>query len=96
MCGTHHFDFYTYGTRLAAIESGNWMNYDHLPIEQSIAGIYISPVLTAGLLGVVIAWFITRLMNRLQLARYIWHPPLFFLALCVICTGFVGTFIIPI
>ena len=72
------------------------MNYSHLPSEISLGGIYFSPILFAALLGVVIAWVITRLLNRLGLARFIWYPPLFFLALSVICTGFVGYFIIPI
>ena len=72
------------------------MNYDHLPIEQSFTGIYFSPILSASILGIILAWLITRVLNALRLARYIWQPPLFFLALCVICTGFVGTFIIPI
>ena len=72
------------------------MNYDHLPIEQSFGGIYFSPILIASILGIILAWLITRVLNTLRLVRFIWHPPLFFLALSVICTGFVGTFIIPV
>ena len=72
------------------------MNYDHLPIEQSIGGIYFSPILSASLFGMILAWFIARLMNHFRLTRYVWHPPLFLLALMVICTGLVGRFFIPI
>ena len=72
------------------------MNYDHLPIEQSISGIYFSPILSASIFGFLLAWLIAQIMNRFHLARYIWHPPLFFLALVVICTGLVGRFFIPI
>ena len=72
------------------------MNYSHLPSEISLGGIYFPPLLFAVLLGVLMAWIITRILNRLDLARFVWYPPLFFLALCVICTGFVGHFIIPI
>ena len=72
------------------------MNYDHLPIEQSIGGVFFSPILSASLFGFVMAWLIIRIMNHFRLARYIWHPPLFFLALIVICTGLVGRFFIPI
>ena len=72
------------------------MNYSHLPSEISLGGIYFPPLLFAGLLGVFMAWVITRILNRMDLARFVWYPPLFFLALSVICTGFVSYFIIPI
>lgn len=72
------------------------MNYSHIPRELSAGGVYFPPLLLASLLGVLMAWAITRLLNRYDLARFVWFPPLFFLALAVICTGFVGYFIIPI
>ena len=71
------------------------MNPIHMPAESVIGGIYFSPLLLASLLGVAIAWVLTRLLNRINLARFVWWPPLFFLALCVICTGAVGAFLIP-
>ena len=72
------------------------MDYSHLPTEISLGGVYFPPLLFASMLGVLMAWIITRIMNRLGLARLVWYPALFFLALSVICTGFVGYFIIPI
>lgn len=72
------------------------MNYSNLPSEVSLGGIYFPPLLIAGLLGVFMAWVITRILNRMDLARFVWYPPLFFLALSVICTGFVSYFIIPV
>ena len=72
------------------------MNYDHLPIEQSISGIYYSPILSASFFGFLLAWLIARVMNRFRLARYVWHPPLFFVALMMICTVLVGRIFIPI
>ncbi len=72
------------------------MNYSHLPSEISLGGIYFPPLFFAVILGVLMAWIITRILNWLDLSRFIWSPPLFFLALSVICTGFVGYFIIPI
>lgn len=72
------------------------MNYAHLPSEMSFWGIYVPPLLPAVLLGVVMAWIITRILNRMGLARFIWYPPLFFLALSVVCTGFVSWFLIPV
>lgn len=71
------------------------MRYSHLPMEISLGGIYFPPLMFAVILGVLMAWVITRLLNRLHLARFIWHPPLFFLALAVICTAFVKHFLIP-
>ena len=72
------------------------MNYDYLPIEQSIGGIYYSPILAASILGFLLAWLVARMLNRFRLVHYIWYPPLFFLALTVICTGLVGRLFIPI
>lgn len=71
------------------------MNMNQVPMEVSISGVYLSPVLVACFLGVVLAWIITRILNRFDLARFVWYPPLFFLALVIICTGLVGRFIIP-
>jgi hypothetical protein len=36
------------------------------------------------------------LLNRYRLSRYFFYPPLVFVALAVIYTGVIGTFIIPI
>ena len=72
------------------------MDYADLPIEAAIGGVYFPPILLATVSGVVLAWVITRLLNRLGLSQYIWYPPLFFLALAVICTGLVSSFIIPV
>ena len=72
------------------------MNYSRLPIETSIGGVYFPPILLATILGVLMAWCITRLLNRFGLAEFIWYPSLFSLALAVICTGLVSFFIIPV
>ncbi len=66
-----------------------------IPMEISWWGVYLPPVLPATLLGWFAAWLITRILNRFDLARFVWYPPLFFLALAVICTGLVGRFLIP-
>ena len=72
------------------------MDYSNLPIEVSIGGVYFPPILLATVSGVVLAWGITRLLNKLGLAQFIWYPPLFFLALAVICTGLVSFIILPV
>ena len=72
------------------------INYDHYLIAISISGVYFSPLLLATLLGIFIAWGITRLLNHFGFARHVWHPPLFYLALVVFCTGLIGIFAIPV
>jgi hypothetical protein len=50
-------------------------------MEISIGGIYFPPIMFAILLGVLFAGIIAKLLNRFNLTRFIWHPPLFFIAL---------------
>ena len=72
------------------------MDYSNLPIEVSIGGVYLPPILLAATLGVLLAFCLTRLLNRFGLAQFIWYPPLFFLALAVICTGLVSFIFLPV
>ena len=67
-----------------------------IPSEVAIAGVYFPPLLLASILGTLAAAFIARALNYFGLSRYVWHPPLFFVALAIICTGLVGVFLIPI
>ncbi|MGB5717438.1 MAG: DUF1656 domain-containing protein [Gammaproteobacteria bacterium] len=72
------------------------MNSANIPMEISIGGIYFPPIMFAVLLGVLLAGVIAKLLNRYNLTRFIWHPPLFFIALAVACTRFVDIYIIPV
>ena len=72
------------------------MDTTNIPMEISIGGIYFPPIMFAVLLGVLLASVIAKLMNKLNLARFIWHPPLFFLALAVVCTRVVSIYFIPV
>jgi hypothetical protein len=72
------------------------MNTANVPMEISIGGIYFPPIMFAILLGVLFAGIIAKLLNRFNLTRFIWHPPLFFIALSVVTTWLTGIFIIPI
>lgn len=60
------------------------------PPELEFAGFYITPIFiviaAALLLGVVTVW----IADKLTLTRFIWHPPLFLIALIFIY-GFVLT-----
>jgi hypothetical protein len=52
-------------------------------------------MLIAGLLGTAAAWLTAMLLNRYRLSRFFAYPPLVFLALAVIYTIALGTFVIP-
>ena len=68
----------------------------YIPKEFAIGGIYFPPLLIASILGVVVAVLTASLLNRYRLSRFIYYPPLIFLALAVIYTGLIGTFIVPV
>ena len=66
-----------------------------IPSEVAIGGVYFPPLLLAGALGVALAALTAFALNRYRLSRFFWYPPLVFLALSVIYTGLIGTFLIP-
>lgn len=66
-----------------------------IPKEFTIGGVYFPPLLIAGIIGVTLAVLTALLLNRYRLSRYFFYPPLVFLALAVIYTGLIGTFIVP-
>lgn len=66
-----------------------------IPSEFAISGVYLPPMLIASLLGLVLAWLTAHWLNRFRLSRFFFYPPLVLLALVVIYTVLVGTFIIP-
>ena len=68
----------------------------YVPSEFAIGGIYFPPLLIAGMLGVLAAGVTVTLFNRYRLSRYFYYPPMIFLALVVIYTGLVGTFLIAV
>ncbi len=67
-----------------------------IPSEFAIGGVFFPPLLIASILGVAAAALSALLLNRYRLSQYFFYPPLVFLALAVIYTGFIGTFIIPV
>ena len=68
---------------------------NNLPTEVSIGGVYFPPLLLAGVLGVLVAAISVVLLNRYDLARYFYSPPLIFVLLVVFYTGLIAIFIIP-
>jgi hypothetical protein len=65
-----------------------------IPQEFAIGGVYMPPLLVAGLLGALLTVLTAYLLNRYRLSRYFFYPPLVSLSMMVIYTVFIGTFII--
>jgi hypothetical protein len=65
-----------------------------IPHEFAIGGVYMPPLLVAGLLGALVTVLTAYLLNRYRLSRYFFYPPLVSLSMMVIFTVFIGTFII--
>ncbi len=65
-----------------------------VPHEFAIGGVYLPPLLVASAFGVALALWTTGMLNRYRLARHFFYPPLVLLALIVIYSIFIGTFII--
>jgi len=74
------------------------MGFKEEPImthEFAIGGVYMPPLLIAGVLGTIAAAVTARLLNRVRLSRYFFYPPLVFLALMIIYTVLFETHLIP-
>ena len=67
-----------------------------IPKEFALGGVYFPPLLIASLLGVAAAALTVFFLNRYRLSRLFYYPPLVFLALAVIYTGLLGTFVVPV
>ena len=67
-----------------------------IPHEFAIGEVYLPPLLVAAFLGLIAAILTAHLLNRYRLARYFFYPPLVFIALTIIYTVFIGTFIIGV
>jgi len=67
-----------------------------IPHEFAIGGVYMPPLLVTAFLGFIAAIVTAHLLNRYRLTRYFFYPPLVFIALTIIYTVFIGTFIIGV
>ena len=52
-------------------------------------------ILVIALLGFLAAWLVVAIMERTGLSRYVWHLPLFFLALVVLFSSVIGMVFLP-
>jgi hypothetical protein len=65
----------------------------YIPKEFAIGGVYFPPLLIVSIFGVLAAGLTAMLLNRYRLSRYFFYPPLVFVALAVIYTWLIGTFL---
>ena len=67
----------------------------NVPSEFAIGGVFMPPLFIAAILGLLLAVLTAGLLNRYRLSRYLFYPPMVFVALVVIFTVLVGTVLIP-
>ena len=63
----------------------------NIPVEFTIGGVYLPPILIASIFGIITTTIVTRLLNRYRLSQYFFYPPIVFVAMSVIFTIFFGT-----
>jgi len=63
---------------------------ENVPVEISFSGIYFPPIFFVILFGVIGAFVITSVLNRIGLSKYFWHPPLAFLAISAIISAVIA------
>ena len=68
---------------------------DLIPREFTVAEVYFPPLLIASMLGLVAAVLTAMMLNRFRLSRFFHSPTLVLLALAVLYTVLIGTFLIP-
>jgi len=69
--------------------------FTYIPREIAISDIYIPPLMAAAFFALFLTSLTVRLLNKLRWHRYFVCPPLVELALSVIYTVLIGTFLIP-
>lgn len=80
---------------MAVISARGRLLVSFIPSEVALGGVYFPPLFFAGLLGAAAAVITALALNRYRLSRFFYYPPVVFLALAVIYSGLIGTFLIP-
>ena len=66
-----------------------------IPSEFNIGGVFVPPLLVAAALALVATALTAVALNRYRLSRWFFYPPLVYLAMLVIYTVLIGSFITP-
>lgn len=67
-----------------------------IPHEIAIGDVFLPPLLVAAFFGLLATIVTAHLLNRYRLSRYLYNPPLAFIAMLTIYTVLIGTFLIRI
>jgi hypothetical protein len=63
--------------------------------EMKLGEVLIPWIVVIGTFGFLAAWLVIAIMERTGLSRYVWHLPLFFLALVVLLSSVMGMLFQP-
>jgi len=61
-----------------------------VPSEVAIAGVYFPPLFFIVILAIALTMLTAGVLNRVKLSKYFFYPPLVFVALVIIFTGFIN------
>ena len=63
--------------------------------EIGLGDLLVPWILVMGTIGFLLAWLLVAILEITGLSRYIWHLPLFFVALVVLLASIVGIIFRP-
>ena len=63
--------------------------------EIQLGDLLIPWILAIGPIGFLLAWLVVAILEYTGLSRFVWHLPLFFIALVVLFASLVGIFFRP-
>ena len=69
-----------------------------LPMNQAeiqVGDLLIPWIIVVGTIGFLLAWLVVAILEYTGLSRYVWHLPLFFVALVVLFTSLIGILFRP-
>ena len=63
--------------------------------EIQLGDLLIPWILAISTIGFLVAWLIVAILEYTGLSRYVWHLPLFFVALVILFTSLIGILFRP-
>ena len=78
------------GGRLSALRQPNLKCVRVNQAEIRLGDLLIPWILVVGTIGFLLAWLVVAILEFTGLSRYVWHLPLFFVALVILLTSLLG------
>jgi hypothetical protein len=63
--------------------------------EIQVGDLLVPWILVVGTIGFLLAWLVMAILEYKGLSRFVWHLPLFFIALVVLFASLIGIFFRP-